>query len=517
MFSFLLGDLHAHMMSLPFLLLGLSVALNLFRSDEPLGLAWLRSHPMEAAAVSLLIGVSGFINFWDLPLLAALLGVAALIKCYREADGDLQHAALRAAAFVLPIWTLAAVLFLPFYLELEGQTGGILPLRDVSTRPFLFFIVMGLFTTLAVSFLVRQLPGLRRPTRDDAPQAGLILAVAAAPMVVWSAIVLVLHIPRDGILTALGDVALRGVWVLPGLAIAGIAVYSAAQRVRMGNGAAAAFPLLLVAAGFCLLAGAELFYVSDAFGGAFRRMNTVFKVYYQSWLLLGVAGIYGLYHWVSRAQPAQASGGRVPGRFRVLYGLGKYVWGAAVVVLLVASAYYPIGAVIDRTGVLEQRSTRVGNTLDGLAFVRSQDPGEYEAIQWLRDEAPWGRIVEAVGPSYSDFGRISSATGLPTVLGWQGHESQWRGGSAAFAGRAQDVERIYGSNDGGVVRRLLEGYDVRYVYVGKRERSAYGTEHLSGFGDFLEAAFVAEGVVIYDFAASGGASATADNGQSPDR
>ncbi len=518
MFSFLLGDLHAHMMSLPFFLLGLAVALNLFRSEEPLGLEWLRRRPVEAVAAALLIGASGFINFWDLPLLAALLGVAALVKCYRDAGGDLQQTALRASAFVLPILALGVALFLPFYLELEGQTGGILPLRDVSTRPFLFFIVMGLFTTLAVAFLVRQLPGLRLPTRDDATLAGALLAAAAAPIVIWSGIVLVLHIPRDGILTALGDVALRGVWVLPGLAIAGIAVYSAAQRVRLGSGAAAAFPLLLVAAGFCLLAGAELFYVSDAFGGAFRRMNTVFKVYYQSWLVLGVAGVYGLYYWGSRGQPAQASGGRVPSRFRALYGLGKYVWGAAVVVLLVASAYYPIGAVIDRTGVLEQGSARVGSTLDGLAFVRNQDPGEYEAIQWLRDEASWGRIVEAVGPSYSDFGRISSATGLPTVLGWQGHESQWRGGIAAFAGRAQDVERIYGSSDGGVVRRLLEEYDVRYVYVGKRERSTYGVEHISGFGEFLEPAFEAEGVVIYEFSAwGGGASIAVDDGRSPNR
>ena len=515
MFSFLLGDLHAHMMSLPFLLLGLAVILNLFRSEEPLGLEWLRRRPVEAAAASLSIGALGFINLWDLPLLAALLGVAALVRCYRETDGDLQQAGLRAAAFVLPILTLAVALFLPFYLELDGQTGGILPLRDVSTRPFLFFIAIGFFTLLAISFTARQLPVLRLPTRDAAPLAGVILAAAAAPIVVWSVIVLALHVPRDGALTALGDVALRGVWVLPGLAIAGVAAYSAAQRVRSGSGTAAAFPLLLVAAGFCLLAGSELFYVSDAFGGAFRRMNTVFKVYYQSWLLLGVAGVYGLFYWASSGRPAQD---RFSGRARAVYGLWKYVWGASVAVLLIVSAYYPIGAVLDRTGVLEQSGRPGGNTLDGLAFVRDQDPGEYEAIHWLREESPWGRIVEAVGPSYSDFGRISSATGLPTVLGWQGHELQWRGSSAAFAGREQDVERIYRSDDGGEVRRLLEDYDVRYVYVGERERSTYGAGHLSEFDDFLEAAFEGDSVVIYEFIADGGgANATADDGRSPNR
>ena len=505
MFSFLLGDLHAHMLSLPFLLLALAVVLNLFRSEEPLGLGWLRRHPVEAAAAALFIGSLGFINLWDLPLLAALLGVAVLIRCYRDAGGDLQQAMLRAAALVVPIWALAAALFLPLYLALDGQTGGILPLRDVSTRPFLFFITMGLFAAFAASFLVRQLPGLRLPTRADAPLAGVILAAAAAPILVWSGIVLALHIPRDGPWAAFGDVAARGLWVMPGLAIAGVAAYSAAQRIRLGREKGAAFPLLLVAAAFCLLAGAELFYVSDAFGGAFRRMNTVFKVYYQAWLLLGVAGVYGLYYWSSRRQPAQASGGGgVPARTRLSAGLGRYVWAAAAAVLLVASAYYPVGAVLDRTGVLEQSSRPGGNTLDGLAFIRERDPGEYEAIKWLRDEAPWGRIVEAVGPNYSDFGRISSATGLPTVLGWKGHEFQWRGGSEAFAGREEDVERIYRSSDGREVRRLLEGYDVRYVYVGERERATYGGEHLSGFGDFLKASFERDGVVVYEFTAGDG-------------
>ena len=505
MFSFLLGDLHAHMVSLPFMLLGLALILNLFRSEEPLGLAWLRRHPVEAAAAALFIGSLGFINLWDLPLLAAFLGVAVLVRCYRDVGGDLQQAALTAAAVVFPIWALAAALFLPLYLELEGQTGGILPLRDVSSRPFLFFITMGLFAALGISFLARQLPGLRLPTRDDAQLAGVILAAAAAPIVVWSGVVLVLHIPRDGVWTALGDVALRSVWVAPGLAIAGVAAYSAAQRVRSGRETATAFPLLLAAAAFCLLAGAELFYVSDAFGGAFRRMNTVFKVYYQAWLLLGVAGVYGLYYWGSRRRPAQESGGGwILRRGRALYGLGAYAWAAAVAVLLVASAYYPIGAVLDRTAVLEQSGQPGGNTLDGLAFVKEREPGEYAAIEWLRDEAPWGRIVEAVGPSYSDFGRISSATGLPTVLGWKGHELQWRGGSEAFAGREEDVDRIYRSDDDQEVRRLLEAYGVRYVYVGARERATYGAEHLSGFGDILEASFEGDGVVVYEFMAGGG-------------
>ena len=166
--------------------------------------------------------------------------------------------------------------------------------------------------------------------------------------------------------------------------------------------------------------------------------------------------------------------------------------------LLVASFYYPVGAVLDRTGVLREGHTVDDNTLDGLAFLKQPAPGEYAAIQWLRDEAPFGRLVEAVGDDYSDFARISSSTGLPTILGWKGHELQWRSSSASFQGREDDVRAIYSSSDSQEVLRLLNAYDVRYVYLGSRERQTYGSESLADFGEFLRTAFEQDGVIVYE-------------------
>ena len=227
-------------------------------------------------------------------------------------------------------------------------------------------------------------------------------------------------------------------------------------------------------------------------------MNTVFKVYYQSWLLLALAGAYALYYWRAHRPGARSTPGADSGGRRRAIALGNYAWAGAVAVLLVASSYYPVGAVLDRTGVLSRGHTFEDNTLDGLAFIRHQDPGEYAAIRWLRDEAPWGRIVEAVGDDYSDHGRISASTGLPTLLGWKGHELQWRGSSRAFDGREADVARIYRSDDGTEVRQLLEWYDVRYVYLGQRERAGDGGAHLGDFDGFLRTAFERESVIVYE-------------------
>jgi YYY domain-containing protein len=508
-FSFILGDLHPHMMSLPFLVLGLSLGLNLFRSPDPLGPAWLRRHALESAAIALFIGSLAFINTWDLPLMAGVLAALALVKSYGEQHGNLQSAAMNTVVVLAPILAAAVVLFLPFYLTLSGQASGVLPVREVSTRPFLFFLAMGLFTFLGISFVLRQLPGLARPAKDDAPAAVMALVIALTPLLVWGLVVLPWTLASDGAAAALGKVSSR-MWVLAGLAIVGFAAFSAAQRVRLGREPVAAFALVLLAAGFYLLAGAELFYVVDFFGGPYRRMNTVFKLYYQAWLLLALAAVYGLYYWQSHRPRA-----RPQSRRTALFRAGHYVWAGLVAALLVASFYYPVGAVLDRTGVLGRNHTLKDNTLNGLEFLREANPGEYAAIQWLRDRAPWGRIVEAVGDDYSDYGRISSSTGLPTVLGWKGHELQWRGGSRLFNGREEDVAQIYRSDDPERVRQLLQWYDVRYVYFGHRERADYGGANLAAFGSFLRTAFEQDGVVIYELSDGTGQHIAADDGRDP--
>ena len=155
-----------------------------------------------------------------------------------------------------------------------------------------------------------------------------------------------------------------------------------------------------------------------------------------------------------------------------------------------------------RHAVLRPSQTLEDNTLDGLAFLqndrRTGRAGEYEAIAWLRDRAAWGRLAEAVGDDYSEYGRISSSTGLPTILGWRGHELQWRGSARLFEGHAEDVAAIYQSSDGPLVRGLLDKHRVRYIYRGHREAVKYGDDLLGGF-EFLKSAFSADGVSIYEY------------------
>ena len=133
-FSFLLGDLHAHVMALPFLALALGLLLNLLLSKEPPGLAWLRRNPWECAVLALSLGALGFVNTWDVPTFGVLFLAALLLAGLRRQEAGLGPALLGVAVVGLPVLAASVFLFLPFYLNLESQAAGIIPLREVSTR-----------------------------------------------------------------------------------------------------------------------------------------------------------------------------------------------------------------------------------------------------------------------------------------------------------------------------------------------------------------------------------------------
>ena len=491
-FSFILGDLHPHVVGLPFLLLFLSLSLAQLLPGNALGPKWLRTVPQEALATSLLLGVVAFTNFWDFPVCLAVWTLIVYLKNYaREtANSPLEHTRVlvrttfSSALVVAPVAFLAVFLFLPFYLELSSQASGILPVGEVGTRPFLFFLVMGVLSLLGVSFLLRQLPGLCRPGPQDVPVIGLIIAATLLPVLLWVLMYVALTLITEGAPPGFPNLFWRILWVLPGMLVFGLATFSASQRTRLGREGVLAFPLLLLAVGSLLLIGAELFYLVDLFG---NRMNTVFKTYYQAWLLLGLAGAYGIYYWHSRR----------PWR-PVAFRIGHYAWTGVVGVLVALSLYYPVGATLERTGFLDPQQSGQDSTLDGLAFLQRVDPAEYAAIVWLRDEATPGRIVEAVGGDYSAYGRVSSSTGLPTVLGWAGHEHQWRGDTSLFDGRSGDVAQIYRCNDAAAVGELLEHYGIRYVYWGSRERDSYGNGHLEEFEGLLKTVFQRGSVIVYE-------------------
>jgi uncharacterized membrane protein len=211
------------------------------------------------------------------------------------------------------------------------------------------------------------------------------------------------------------------------------------------------FLLWMVLLGGLLVFFPEFFYLRDHFGW---RINTIFKFYFQAWLLFGVAAAAGAALLLSQAR--------------------RWAGALAQVVIVVAIGsglvYAPL-SLWNKTGGFAVMDW----SLDGAAYLAQQNPDEAAAVEWLR-QAPISALAEAVsyeGGSYSGYARISMLSGQPAVLGWMGHEDQWRGGNKAMGTRQADIARLYCSRDWETARAILEQYDIRYVYLGGLERITY--------------------------------------------
>ena len=146
-------------------------------------------------------------------------------------------------------------------------------------------------------------------------------------------------------------------------------------------------------------------------------------------------------------------------------------------VVVISSIYFPVAAAVSKT-----TASGLGPELNSLSFLERSDSDELNVISDINAVATKDDVlVEAVGGSYTDFARISEASGVPAVIGWVFHETQWHGSDELFADRENDVRDIYTTEDSAELKRLTSKYGLTMVVVGPRERSTYGNIDLAMF------------------------------------
>lgn len=516
---------------------------------------WLRS-PGQYLLLALLLGGVVFIDAWAMPLALMATLAAAVVANWIRTGGRPLLALGDSVGFAVPIAAAMIFFYLPFHINQELEVNGLNitraaatpdfpPANSEATRPLHFLLFWGPLLWLGFSFLAVHLYTRRREVAK-LPLVALAAILWAVPLAIWLAWIL----GRGGVGGVVDELSERGgnlVTIL--ILVVAVTAVALALLHQIGKPAAEQdrgqlFVFLLAAFAFLMLLGAELFFVNDLFHW---RANTVFRFWHESWIILSIVGGFGLYRLTrtwrmpqarlgSAFWPRLAVAGVVFGAvytvlvavepWDVLYAkwwtatLGLFVGGASVVGYLVAAAVrdvpgslawgrvswvgvtavvlagalvYPVTVTFERTG-----GFRNSQSLNGLVHVERGRPAEFEAIEYLTDSVSGAPvIVEAVDRSYSDGARISSRTGLPAVLGWPGHESVWRSSDAAFAGREDDVRRIYETMEVSEARQLLDKYGVEYVYVGYLERDIYGEAGLAKFREFMTPVFENDGVTIY--------------------
>ncbi|MBN1888730.1 MAG: glycosyltransferase family 39 protein [Thermoflexales bacterium] len=542
-FTFLYSDLHAHMIAFPLTVLMLGIGL---------GWALRRQWRSFDAAFSLLVGgivvgVARANNTWDYPtyLALAFIGLfasglnarpappspAKRVRTLQLAQALLSGAlglALFGAAWVMggiddvPTFGFVAILLFTtgqlMHRLLEDHTGpnawrwidaayiavmGVSILyyhpytthyataysnaelwKGTRTPPNLYLLIHGIFLFPIATYLVVELRRL----------GWRWFAAAAAASGIWRETIAFL-----AILVSLAGVAVAALGYGVILVAGPLMVAVALLLIRPRLPAAQRYILLLLLLALLISFAVEVIVLRGDIG----RMNTIFKFYLQVWIILGIAAAV-LIGWLSQYAARRWS----PDTWTV--------WQVAMAALVVAGLSYTLFAT--RAKLQDRFDASLGPTLNAMEFMtvahaneQGQDysfADEYEALLWMQDNVQGTPVVaeSAAAPEYRSLrNRVSTYTGLPSIIGYNWHQKQQRSilVQAVVDQRAADTNELYNTVEAGRAMQLIRQYDVRYVMAGYPERLYYPPQGLIKFDTMVQAgqlrvAFANDGVTIYE-------------------
>ena len=259
-YSFVLGDLHAHVVNIMFvlLLLGLLYAWmqkvrNTTPSVEKLGAKkfWMQQLLMpHILAAAMLLGMFHWTNYWDFVIYYVVTGGTVLFMNIICLKGDIKRIIAVTAAQAVEIFAVATVIILPFTLQFTTMVQGV-RLAQNHSLPHQLLILWGLPTILTLVFVISLIVGkLKRLNHKS--------------------------------------------------------LYRLMKAIRTPD-------LFAVIMGLCaigLVAIPELVYVRDIYENGNARANTMFKLTYQAYIMFGMTMVYVIFRqlFVNRKKILKAVG-----------------------------------------------------------------------------------------------------------------------------------------------------------------------------------------------------------------
>ncbi len=558
-FTFIYGDLHAHMISMPLILLTILFLFNELAQSGSEQRATLERF-LALALGALTVGVLQATNTWDWPTMtlfaivglgyawwlrwgstfqpltdqrfyAGLVGLLMLAAALVTLLIPSTHASfngitspLTSIAVAVRILLLGgAALILLFVavrfwlvrasaLELVGRVGGFLLLNLAFALPYTSW-----YATTYNS--VRLWDGGKTPLWAYFDIHGLFLFLIVS-LLLWdtakwlratrvSALIenqaLVKSAAGTGLILCLLSVVMATAGYQVALIVLPLVLWIALLFFRPRQSVAMRFTLVLIGLALSLTLGVEIIVI----GGDIGRQNTVFKFYMQVWLLLSTAG------GVAFACLLRASG--------AFSKALRIIWYTACGLLVFIAALFPIMGTRGRS--FDRMAPELPLTLDGMAYMTASrhyesapDSGksawidlsvDHQLIRWLQENVSGSPVIIEGRRRPSEYqwnGRISIMTGLPSVLGWNFHQRQQRTYHPMprwVDQREKNIQQFYNTADIDIAVDIIQHFDIKYIIRSGLEEVHTTGEGLAKFDRMVDAglldiAFVTEGGMIYE-------------------
>ena len=411
-YSFVLGDLHAHVINVFLVLTVLGILYSWMKTNS--GKSW---RQREIGLLGLLLGMFLFSNTWDFMIYYVVIcGTLLFGNLKRHSSGSFISQALKWSVIQwVELLAAAFLASLPFHLTFENVMVQGIGIVKIHTAFYQFCVLWAFPLLVCVPFVI-------------------------------------------GILKSIGTFPEKKFWSF---------FYSIKYPDLYG--------LVLVLCAIGLIFIPEFVYVRDIYEKTAPRANTMFKLTYQAYIMFGIMMAYILvFFTVNRIKRCNGADSTVmcKGLLRCprLQSLTEII---AILVLISTCGYLENAITHWFTGFPKRNAYQTLNATNYLETAISDDAA---AIRWLNDNVTGQPVVlEASGDSYQDYDdRVSAMTGLPTVLGWYVHEWLWRNDLEEENQRKEDVQTIYTSSNADQIKSLIEKYKISYLFIGSCEYEKYG-------------------------------------------
>ncbi len=412
-YSFLLGDLHAHVINLMFVMLFIAILLSWCLKYKKNGHVKAGSSykfsPLkevlqpEIIALSVLAGIFRWTNAWDFAIYFGAAGLIILfmnIRKYGSMEGGAGKVAVVTIAQAVVAYVISYIAVMPFTLDFDTMFEGF-AFPENHSRFYQLVVLWGIPVVTVVVYIVS----------------------------------IFMKAKQERIAEHIDD---EKTFILNRLPVEEMFV------VVMGI-----YSIVLIIV-------PEVIYVKDIYGISYARANTMFKFTYQAFIIFAMLMSYCIVRMI------------------VSWRRGTKVrkFGIVMLVLLLWTGMYFPTAVKLWLGDVTITSNYKGS--DSTAFIYTDFADIAEGIDWLLENVKGSPVVlEANGDSYTGQNVVSAVTGLPTVLGWYAHEWLWRNDTDDLNERAADIQTIYTSTDVDTVKNLIEEYNISYIFIGTNEYEKY--------------------------------------------
>ncbi|HSW96263.1 MAG TPA: DUF2298 domain-containing protein [Candidatus Saccharimonadales bacterium] len=453
MYSFVVSDLHGHVLDIPFVLLIIAILFSLISKS-------FQNHAIEHHIHYFKIGPWRFANplgfeLWNLVLIGFFIAVMYMTNAW---DG-LMYLLLTIIILAVIIKRKLSLSFFEdaFFWEFLPKAGIVFICFLLFSLPFsLFFqageIVHGIGVLCSPKFLT------------DKGHLGPFLFEANHCQ----------HSPWWQLLTLYGFFY---IWAVP------FVIFIWSKR-KQKQALSDIFVFILILFSTFLIIVPEFFYLKDIYPEHYRA-NTMFKLVYQAFMILSLSSGYIIIRFLTIISSQKS-------RVKSLIGTAIFLIPTTGLIILVAGVY-PYYAITSYYGDLKN-----SQSLDGTKYLKPLYPSDADAINWLNKNISGQPVIlEAQGDSYTDYARVSANTGLPTVLGWTVHEWLWRGTYDVPAPRITDVQTLYVTTDIPTAVSLIRKYNIKYVFLGDMERKKYQTLQMEKFNKLGKIIYRNGSTIIY--------------------